>query len=168
MILTPEDIRRVRPVAENINDKARLETYIHEAETLRLVDAIGASLYRWFDEGDFSGNGPFEYQHPNVGKVIITKDDYNIIMYGGYFDACCGSGRTEGLKNAIAYLTYSRFTLNNPINNTAFGVRYKDGEFSTRVEDTVLVRNSNEARKIGEAYLDNVLKCLKAFNLLDC
>lgn len=59
MILTPEDVRKVRPIAENINDPARLMTYLAEAENLRLIDAIGASLYQWLDETDFSMLEPF-------------------------------------------------------------------------------------------------------------
>lgn len=157
MILSYNDIRNVRPIAENINDPARLEPYIREAETLRLVDAIGANLYRWLDETDFSGLGPFQY-----GDVAITKDQYTAAMEGGYYDG----GRSEGLKIAIAYIAYSRFIVNNPINPTAFGVRYKDGEFSTRVEDNIIVRNSNEARNIGEAYLEKAINHLKALQLL--
>jgi hypothetical protein len=157
MILNYNDIRNVRPIAENINDPARLEPYIREAETLRLVDAIGANLYRWLDETDFSGLGPFQY-----GDVSITKDQYTAVMEGGYYDG----GRSEGLKIAIAYTAYSRFIVNNPINPTAFGVRYKDGEFSTRVEDNIIIRSSNEARNIGEAYLEKAINHLKALQLL--
>lgn len=157
MILNSNDLRNVRPIAENINDPARLEPYIREAETLRLVDAIGANLYRWLDETDFSGHGPFQY-----GDVTITKDQYTAAMEGGYYDG----GRSEGLKIAIAYIAYSRFIVNNPINPTAFGVRYKDGEFSTRIEDNIIVRSSNEARNIGEAYLEKAINHLKALRLL--
>lgn len=157
MILNYNDIRNVRPIAENINDPARLEPYIREAETLRLVDAIGANLYRWLDETDFSGLGPFQY-----GGVTVTKDQYTAAMEGGYYDG----GRSEGLKIAIAYIAYSRFIVNNPINPTAFGVRYKDGEFSTRVEDNIIIRSSNEARNIGEAYLEKTINHLKALRLL--
>lgn len=157
MILSSNDIRNVRPIAENINDPARLEPYIREAETLRLVDAIGANLYRWLDETDFSGPGPFQY-----GDVTIAKDQYTAVMEGGYYEG----GRSEGLKIAIAYIAYSRFVVNNPISPTAFGVRYKDGEFSTRVEDNILIRSSNEARNIGEAYLEKAINHLKAMRLL--
>lgn len=157
MILNYNDVRNVRPIAENINDPARLEPYIREAETLRLVDAIGANLYRWLDETDFSGLGPFQY-----GGITVTKDQYTAVMEGGYYDG----GRSEGLKIAIAYIAYSRFIVNNPISPTAFGVRYKDGEFSTRVEDNIIVRSSNEARNIGEAYLEKAINHLKALQLL--
>lgn len=203
MILNSNDIRNVRPIAENINDPARLEPYIREAETLRLMDAIGANLYRWLDETDFSGPGPFQYGGVTITKskvvttrdrytadmedryydetdfsgdgtitedqvpvtedqVSITKDQYTAVMEGGYYDG----GRSEGLKVAIAYIAYSRFIVNNPINATAFGVRYKDGEFSTRVEDNIIIRSSNEARNIGEAYLEKAINHLKALRLL--
>jgi hypothetical protein len=222
MILNSNDLRNVRPIAENINDPARLEPYIREAETLRLVDAIGANLYRWLDETDFSGPGPFQYGGVTITKskvvttrdrytadmedryydetdfsgdgtitedqvpvtedqvpvtedqglttedqvtkdqVSITKDQYTAVMEGGYYDG----GRSEGLKVAIAYIAYSRFIVNNPINATAFGVRYKDGEFSTRVEDNIIIRSSNEARNIGEAYLEKAINHLKALRLL--
>ena len=229
MILNSNDLRNVRPIAENINDPARLEPYIREAETLRLVDAIGANLYRWLDETDFSGPGPFQYGGVNIteglvpitknqvvatrdrytadmedryydetdfsgdgtitedqglitedrvlttedrvlttkdqvtkDQVTITKDQYTAVMEGGYYEG----GRSEGLKVAIAYIAYSRFIVNNPISPTAFGVRYKDGEFSTRVEDNIIVRSSNEARNIGEAYLEKAINHLKALRLL--
>lgn len=222
MILSSNDIRNVRPIAENINDPARLEPYIREAETLRLMDAIGANLYRWLDETDFSGPGPFQYGGVTIteglvpitkskvvttrdrytadmedryydetdfsgdgtitedqvpvtedqglitedqvtkDQVSITKDQYTAVMEGGYYDG----GRSEGLKVAIAYIAYSRFIVNNPINATAFGVRYKDGEFSTRVEDNIIIRSSNEARNIGEAYLEKAINHLKALRLL--
>ena len=83
-------------------------------------------------------------------------------MEGGYYEG----GRSEGLKVAIAYIAYSRFIVNNPISPTAFGVRYKDGEFSTRVEDNIIIRSSNEARNIGEAYLEKAINHLKALRLL--
>lgn len=171
MILNFNDLRNVRPIAENINDPARLEPYIREAETLRLVDAIGANLYRWLDETDFSGPGPFQYGDVNIteglvpitkNQVTITKDQYTAVMEGGYYEG----GRSEGLKVAIAYIAYSRFIVNNPISPTAFGVRYKDGEFSTRVEDNIIIRSSNEARNIGEAYLEKAINHLKALRLL--
>lgn len=169
MITKPSDIRNVRPIAENINDPARLEPYIKEAETLRLVDLLGASLYKWLDETDFSGVGPFTFIRDDGKEIAITKEQLTIIMDGGYYTDTCGKGQmTEGLKVGVAYLVYSRFVMNNPINPTAFGVRYKNGEFSTEVEDQVLARASSEARKIGEAYLYKAVAYLKTLNLLPC
>ena len=148
-----------------------MQTYLSEAENLRLIDAIGADLYQWLDETDFSGDGPFEYTPPGATTVSITKEQYTALMDGGYFTDSCGcqgKRKSAGLIAAIAYIAYARFIVNNPINATAFGVLYKDGEFSSRVEDTVLVRNSSEARKIGEAYLANVIEHLGTLGLIHC
>lgn len=173
MILTPDAIRSVRPIAENINDPARLQTYLAEAENLRLIDALGASLYQWLDEYDFSTLDPFVYVTPNGREVYIDRTQYDILMNGGYYPGCkckCAGSlqKTVGIITAIAYIAYSRFIVNNPINSTAFGVVHKMGEFSAQVNDTVLIRTSNEAKKIGEAYLRGVVECAEAFELLTC
>lgn len=137
--------------------------YLEEAENLRLVDVLTAKLYRWLDETDFSGEGPFEYN-----GVEITKQQYIELMEGGYFDSLCASGKSVGIITAIAYIAYSRFLVNNPTNVTAFGVKFKNGEFSSDAPDGVIIRNSNEARKIGEAYLREVVNHCKSMGLLPC
>lgn len=137
--------------------------YLEEAEKLRLTDVLTPSLYRWLDETDFTGDGPFEYK-----GVEITKEQYNELMYGGYFDYPCASGKSEGIITAIAYLAYSRFLMNNSTNATAFGVVYKNGEFSQAVNDNILIRNSKEANKIGEAYLREVVEHCRSMGLLEC
>lgn len=165
MILSPHNVRHVRPIAENIHDFARLVPYLREAEELRLIDVIGAGLYCWLDTTDFSGAGPFEYK-----GVTITKAQHHTLMCGGYYgcDCDCGEQQTPGIIEAVAYIAYARFIMNNPINTTAFGVVHKNGEFSTRVDEPTLVRASNEANKIGEALLQRVLKHVECLGLLQC
>lgn len=75
---------------------------------------------------------------------------------------------TEGIATGIAYIAYARFIMNNPINATAFGIAYKQGEFSTKVDDSTLIRASNEARKIGEAYLEGCVTYANSLGLLSC
>lgn len=148
---------------------ARLEPYLIESESLRLIDAIGATLYEWLDASDFTGAGPFLYTRPDGLGVSITKDEHTVVLDGGYFTGCGGERKwTAGLVPSIAYIAYSRFVMNNPINATAFGVVHKLGEFSTPVDDNVLVRNSNEARKVGEAYLATTIEHLTALQLIGC
>lgn len=167
MILKPQDLRKVRPIAENINDPARIEPYIREAETLRLVDLLGATLYKWIETTDFSGPGPFVFTRDDGGQVQLTPENTQTLLDGGYYTDSCGRGQmTEGLRTGIAYLAYSRFVMNNPVNPTAFGVRYKNGEFSTEVEDSVLARTAAEARKIGEAYLAKAVEYARFLGLL--
>lgn len=100
-------------------------------------------------------------------KIEVDGDNVIKALDGGYWTDKCGCYKqSPGLKNAIAYLAYSRFLINNPVNPTAFGVVYKDGEFSTKVEDSILVRTAAEASKIGEAYLSKALEYFRHLGLL--
>lgn len=170
MIINSDDIRQYRPVAENLDDAARLEPYIREAETLRLVDVLGAHLYEWLDTTDFGSEEPFIFVSKSGKEVEINKEQYNAIMRGGYYEsACnCSGGYSVGLVAAIAYIAYARFIINNPINVTAFGVKLKNTTFSENVDDKILIRSSNDARKIGEAYLQKCVEQLKFYELIEC
>jgi hypothetical protein len=168
MIATPDDIRKVRPVAENISDMKRIEPYIIESEHLLVLPVITAGLYRQFDELDLSEPGPFQFTAQNGSVVTLTKDQVNIILTGGYYTGGCGSSDkyTQGLITAIAYLAYHRFLPNHPLNATAFGVVTKNGEFSEPAEEKSLVRASNEAKNIGYAILNEAVDCMTAFGLM--
>lgn len=171
MLIKPSDIRTFRPIADNIDDTARIEPYIREAETLRLVDVIGAPLYRWLDTTDFSTGESFDYTLPSGKVATITAAQYDELMHGGYYtspDGCCGNGYSEGLVAAVSYIAYARFVVNNPINITAFGVKSKSSSYSENVSDAVLIRSANEAQKIGEAYLAKCVEQLKSLGLIEC
>lgn len=166
MILNPDDIRQVRPIAENLHDTARLMPYIHEAENLRLIDAIGADLYRWLDSINRHSEDPV----PPFHGIEVERSDIKALFEGGYYQGC-GCVEIEhnpGLIEAIAYIAYARFLGNNQINATAFGVVTKMGEFSSSTADASVVRAQNEARMIGEAYLKKAIAHLGALGLLDC
>jgi hypothetical protein len=150
-----------------MNAKDRLEPYLMEAESLRLMDAIGAPLYRFLDA--YNNEDDTEYTRPDGVTVTLTNEQYHALMYGGYYTlGNCGDKYAPGIVYAISYIAYARFLVNNPINITAFGVRYKDGEFSSRVEDNAIVRASNDAQRIGEAYLEQVVEMCAAYDLLPC
>lgn len=167
MILKPDDLRKCRPIAENINDNARLVPYISEAETLRLQDVLGASLYSFLDPQEDNDNYTFEPDHGD--PVTITEEELKIIYWGGYWKDNCGNGQyCPGLKPATAYLAYARFLMNNPLNPTAFGVVYKNGEFSTGADTKETARAASEAEKIGEAYLMKCVLYLKYLGLMPC
>lgn len=169
MITTPENVRQVRPVAENLNDPARLQTYIQEIEDTRLVDLIGARLYRWLDTYDFSGMGPYQYEREDGETITITRGDYLDLMTGGYFTDSCGcEHKNPGLTKGTAYLVYARMIINNPVNVTAFGVVNKNGNFSSNTSDNDMIRASNSAKNTGEDVLKKTVEHLKALNLLVC
>jgi len=132
MITAPEDIRKVRPIAENVNDTKRLVPYIEESETLFLIPAIGPAIYKILDSED-------------------KPDYYEQLMSGGYYDN--DTKHFPGIREAMGYLVYSRFARNQNVNATAFGLVAKQGQFSEQIDYKEKIAIANDAEKIGLEYL---------------
>lgn len=145
MIATANDMRLIRPIANNIEDYERIDPYIEEAEKLFIIPAIGAELYK---------------------KIDTDRSYYKELLKGGYYndDKC----RFEGLIYAICYLAYSRFVKNNMVNVTAFGLKYKNTQYSENVEERTLIRHANEAEKAGQEYLRQCIEYLRFINTGCC
>ena len=108
MITTAQDIRAIRPIAENVNDVNRLIPYIDECEKLYLLPSVGAVRFKKIED-----------------KSI---DNYNALMDGGYYDE--ETKYFAGLRAAMGYLVYSRFVRNQNVNATSFGIVTKQGQYS--------------------------------------
>ena len=161
MIIDYNDIRAIRPIADNINDTKRLKTYIDEVEELDIVPVLGARLMKIIREYKESGTVP-----PDT----ITEEQAKNLMNGCYFTLKgCGGGETHcnGLRKAAAYLVYSRFVRNNPTNVTAFGVKFKDTQYSEDVDEGNIIRQLNEAYKIGTAYINQCVDYLKSIRYIE-
>jgi hypothetical protein len=145
MIVTFQDIRKVRPIAENMVDEKRLLPYMKEVEELHLIPTLGASLYKQIDD---------------------SPSDFLTALDGGYYnnDQCYSAG----LKQAFGYLVYSRFLYNQGLNVTAFGAVSKTTQFSDPADEATIVRAANEARKIGLEYLSQSVAYLKFIGAIDC
>lgn len=146
MIITTDDIRKYRPIADNLDDKRRLEMYISEVQNLTIIPAIGASLFQQIDE------------NPN---------EFTELLNGGYYGENDCKKYFAGLKAALVMLTYGKFVKNQPVNVTPFGVKQKDALDSQQTNDKTLVRHANEAENVGLAYLQQCLDYL-AFINNDC
>lgn len=143
MIITPENIRDVRPIAENVNDLKRLVPYIKECEKLYIIPALGAKKYMIIDTA-------IAESIKDPGPVPLT-DALKNLMNGCFYDD--DNMHCEGLNTAMGYLVYSRFVRNQNVNVTAFGIVTKNGDFSEKVDDKTIVRIANDAEKIGLEYL---------------
>ncbi len=57
----------------------------------------------------------------------------------------------QGLKNAIIYYAFARFTNRTAFNYTAAGIVIKDSDLSTPISDKIMQRLETEARLTAEA-----------------
>ena len=153
MIATTDDIRKIRPIADNVQDMERMSVYIPEVESGIIIQTIGAHVYRRIDEQD----------------ATITPEQMNLILDGGYYTGRCGNEKyTNGLKSAISYLVYSRFIIKNPINITAFGNVFKRTEFSEKIDEATLIRESRSTEKLGNEHLRQTVDYLQTIGLFSC
>lgn len=174
MIIKADDIRKIRPVADNIDDIKRIEPYIKDAEILDVLPVIGASLYKQLDELDLGllDNSGVSITNNQGEQINVDNKLYTDLLNGCYYecsDCACNEDKlrhSEGLISTIAYLAYSRLLPNHPINVTAFSVVYKHGEFSDKVDETALIRATNQAKNIGKEYLRQCIDYMKCMNLI--
>ncbi|MDR0688153.1 MAG: hypothetical protein LBF55_05635 [Prevotellaceae bacterium] len=151
MLASADDIRQVRPVARNLSDGERINTYILEVEQLQVAPAIGVRLYEALDEG----------------TSTLTEAQRTTLLDGGYYDDPHGDrARCGGLKKAIGYLAYARLINNNQLNTTAFGEVVKKSEFSEPSDEGRIAYAANQSKKVGQAYLDTCVGYLKSIGAI--
>lgn len=141
MIIESNDIMSVRPIAQNIDSDARISPYINEAETLYIIPALGAKLYKEIDD---------------------DKSKHKTLLDGGYYDN--DSRYFAGLTHAIAYLAYARFVLNQSVNVTPFGMMQKSSEFGTPASSATILAMSRESEKIG---MEHLRQCVEYINFIN-
>lgn len=141
MLVTAQDIRKHRPMADNLDSNRRLSMYIEEAERLYIIPALGAPLYK---------------------DVCENPSAHTLLLEGGYYSA--DTRHCAGLKAATALLAYARFVRNQHINVTPFGVKEKLSLDSADVDDRTLVRHANEAESTGKSYLRQCIDYLRTQN----
>ncbi|MCL2596270.1 MAG: hypothetical protein FWD66_01120 [Paludibacter sp.] len=149
MIATVEDIKQIRPIADNINAAKRIQPYINDAEHLDIMPIIGVKLYRELDSNRL---------------VLLTSQQRDILLQGCYYDN--NTKYSGGLLSAITYLAYSRFLKNNQLNVTAFGAVVKQGDLSEPADEKTIMRMSNEAYRQGLIYLNQCVDYLKFYNII--
>jgi hypothetical protein len=168
-IISPDDIRKVRPIAENISDCKRIEPYIREVEQLDVMPTIGVGLYRQLTDEGFSEalekKGSVAISTVGGCSIALTGEDWKALVDGGYYSE--GMKYSAGLRATVAYLAYARMLPNHPINVTAFGVVKKGTTLSETVDDETLFRAANEARKIGLEYMRQSVEHLRYYGLID-
>ena len=143
MIITADDIRAIRPIAENVNDTKRLLPYIDECEKLFVLPALEAKQYLTIETAIANS---IKETNP-----VALSDELKNLLNGCFYDS--DNQHCEGLKKAMGYLVYSRFVRNQNINATAFGIVSKQGQFSEKVDEKTIVRIANDAEKVGLEYL---------------
>ena len=166
MMITVEDIRKIRQIAGNIKED-RVNIYIHEAELLDIAPVIGAELYeklRNIGEITLDDAGTRLLDETGENAIIVADknelplNEYKLLNGGYYEDNNGVKCRFEGVKTALAYFAYARFIRNHPVAVTPFGVVSKLGDESSNADARTVAAVSADARRIGEMYLTEAMR----------
>ena len=88
----------------------------------------------------------------------LPADLHKFLNGGEYQNAAGELVRFEGVRAALCYLAYARFVRNHSINVTAFGVVQKVGDYSSPIDQELIISASRDAKKIGDEYLSRSMK----------
>lgn len=167
MIITVEDIRKIRPIAHNI-DVERVDVYIREAEVLDVMPVIGAEIYERFNQlGTIVVDAERADLETEAGEDIYALSEGDLttaehkFLFGGYYDDGCGERFFSGVKMATAYFAYARLVRNAQINVTPYGVVTKLGEESEPTSHHIVAAVSADALNIGKAMLAEAMRYWK-------
>ena len=175
MIITVEDIRKVRAIARNI-DEERVNVFIREAEMLDLIPEIGAQIYERFNQlGTIVVDAERAELQTEEGAEIyalseadLTTEEYKFLFGGYYTDDCGGEKKIAGIKEALAYFAYARLVRNAQVNVTPYSVVRKLGEESEPTSQTTIASVSADAYNIGKALLAETLRYWRKYGEGKC
>lgn len=155
MIINGTDVRKYRPIALNLDDEKRLNTYILEAQELEFLPLVGADKYKEID--DYTTLKAAFVPSEEIPTFTENVDIENILDGGYYLDSCGVNQHFAGLTKALAYLTYAEFMPDNQVNVTPFGVVNKLSLDSEKTDEKTLMRMAGSSRQKGLEFMQQTV-----------
>lgn len=131
-----------RPISDKIEPN-RVEAYISEAQQVKVKKALGSALLI-----DLCDNE--------------TTEANKLILEGGEYEVNNVRFVVRGLKVTLAYYTYAKLVVNNPVNITRFGAKTVNSENSQSIDWKQLTAIASDAESYGDDCLTEVLDLLNA------
>lgn len=145
------DLDNYKYVADSVKNMTVWPQFVSEAQLFDLKSWLGDALLAELEAQFVAG----------------TLTPVNIILLnGGTYIYKTKSYIFQGLKAAIIYYAFARYTNRSAVNYTAAGIVMKDSDLSTPVSDKVIQRLETEARLMADAIRDEVTVFLNR-NYLD-
>lgn len=130
-----------RPVSNHV-DTEKINAYIAEAEDMDVRPSLGDALYM---------------------DIASDKEKYELLLNGGSYESRCGLTKYfSGLRKAIAYYAFARTVKNIELNVTAFGLSYKEDDYSSRPSLKEKIMAYNDAFSVGDRYMKECVEYLNA------
>lgn len=146
-LVTKADLDNYKYVADSVKNSMSWPQFVSEAQEFDIMPLISDAFFK--EIIDQAGTSP-----ESISALNQT------LLNGGSYVYQTKTYLFQGLKAAIIYYAFARFTNRTPYNYTAAGIVQKDSDFSTPVSDKVVQRLETEARLMGDAIMEKTTQYL--------
>ena len=137
-LISKSDLDLYKYVADSVKNSTSWTQFVSEAQLFDVKIWLGDELLNEL-----------------ISQASTSPDSFStentLLLDGGNYIYDSKTYIFQGLKAAIIYYAFSRFTNRTPYNYTAAGIVIKDSDLSTPVSDKVVQRLETEARLMAEA-----------------
>jgi len=137
-LVTKADLDQYKYIADSVRNSATWPQFVSEAQMLDVKIWLTDPLLN-----------EIVTQESTLPKTISAANQ--ILLDGGSYVYNSKTYLFQGLKAAIIYYAFARFTNRTPYNYTAAGIVIKDSDLSTPATDKQIQRLETEARLTAEA-----------------
>ena len=143
-LINKVDLDKYKYVADSIKNETVWGQFISEAQMLDIKYWLGdALLMELITQGT---TAPTSFSTAN--QALLEGGSYIYDSHTYHF---------QGLKAAIIYYAFARYTNRAPFNYTAAGIVLKDSDLSTPVSDKVVQRLETESRLTADAIKNEII-----------
>jgi len=146
-LVSKSDLDNYKYVADSIKNSTSWPQFVSEAQMFDVKNWLGDGLLV-----EIIGQA-------EVSPQIISAEN-DLLLDGGTYIHCGRTYHFQGLKAAIIYYAFARFTNRQSINYTSAGIVIKESDFSQPASDKMVQRLETEARLMAEAIRDEVITFL--------
>jgi len=146
-LVTQADLDLYRYVADSVKNSVSWPQFVSDAQE--------------FDVKIWLSDGLLNELLTQASTLPVTLTALNLFLLdGGSYTYQSNTYLFQGLKKAIIYYAFARFTNRMPFNYTAAGIVQKDSDLSTPVSDKVVQRLETENRLMADAIKCEVITYL--------
>ncbi len=133
-LVTLADLQSLKYICDSVKNSTSWPQFVSEAQMLDIKIWLGDGLLNEL-----------------ITQSPAFSPDNLVLLNGGSYVYQTKIYLFQGLKAAIIYYSFARFTNRTAFNYTATGIVIKDSDLSTPISDKIMQRLETEARLTAEA-----------------
>jgi len=142
-LVTKEDLDNYKYVADSVRNNTIWDQFVKESMLLDVKNWLGDALLN-----------ELMVQNETLPTTFTALNE--LLLEGGTYVYSDCTYIFQGLKAAIIYYAFARFTNRIPFNYTAVGLVVKESDYSNPASDKVVQRLETEARLTADAIRDEI------------